>query len=325
MRALLCRELKGIEGLELVELPLPEPGPGEIRIAVAAAGVNFADLLITRGTYQERPSLPFVPGFEVAGVVDALGPGVLGPAPGTRVLAVLDYGGFAEYAVARASDVVPIPEILDERHAAALPIVYGTALGGLAWRAGLKAGETLLVHGAAGGAGLAAVEVGKAMGARVIATARGAEKLAIAREHGADLVFDSETEELAKSLKEATGGRGVDVVFDPVGGRMFEVGLRAIAWEGRIVIVGFAAGEVPQIPANILLVKNCAAIGFYWGSYRRHDPDRVRRGFEQLLDWYVRGQIRPLVLELFSLEQAREALARLERRLARGKVVITLR
>ncbi|MCS7267636.1 MAG: NADPH:quinone oxidoreductase family protein [Geminicoccaceae bacterium] len=325
MRALLCREPSGIDGLELCELPVPEPGPGEIRIAVTAAGVNFADLLIVRGTYQERPTPPFVPGFEVAGVVDALGPGVPGPPPGTRVLAVLDHGGYAEYAVARTQDVVPIPEILDDRTAAALPVVYGTALGGLAWRGRLGPGETLLVHGAAGGVGLAAVEVGKAMGARVIATARGAERLAIAREHGADLLFDSGTEDLHRVLRAATGGRGVDVVFDPVGGKLFEASLRAIAWEGRIVVVGFASGEIPKIPANILLVKNCDVAGFYWGSYRRHDPARIKAGFERLFAWYETGRIRPLVSETFPLDAAREALRRLERRLATGKLVVEVR
>jgi NADPH2:quinone reductase len=322
MRAILCRDTTGLDALELAELPDPLPGPGELRIAVAAAGVNFADSLMITGRYQERPPLPFVPGLEIAGRVDAIGAGVEGPSLGQRVLALVDSGGFAEKAVARADDVVPLPDHIDDVAAAGFAIAYGTAIGALDWRAGLRSGERLLVHGAAGGAGLAAVEVGRAMGAEVVATARGEAKLAVAREHGAAHAIDSETPELSARLKELSGGRGFDVVFDPVGGALFDASLRAIAWGGRIVLVGFASGKVPQIPANILLVKNAAALGFYWGSYRRHDPARLRAGFATLLDWHRQGRIRPHVGHVLPLARTAEAIGLLLDRHSTGKVVV---
>jgi NADPH2:quinone reductase len=271
---------------------------------------------------QKPPPLPFVPGLEVAGKVDALGPGVEGLKLGARVLALLDRGGFAEFALARAVDVIPLPESMDDLTAAGFAIAYGTALGALDWRAGLEAGETLLVHGAAGGVGLTAVEVGKAMGASVIATARGADGLEVAHAHGADHALDGALPELAARLKERTGGRGVDVIFDPVGGALFEASLRAIAWGGRIVVVGFASGTVPQIPANILLVKNAAALGFYWGSYRRHDPARLHAGFETLFRLHAEGRIRPHVSHVLPLDCTAEAIGLLLDRRSTGKVVV---
>jgi NADPH2:quinone reductase len=291
---------------------------------VKAAGLNFADLLMLQGRYQEKPPLPFTPGLELAGEIDAVGAGVNGLAVGQRVLAFVDRGAFAEYAVARASDVIPLPNSLDDVTAAGFPIAYGTAIGGLRWRAELHAGETLLVHGAAGGVGLTAVEVGKAMGAIVIATARGADRLAVPKEHGADHALDSEAPDLRECLKELTGGRGVDVVFDTVGGAMFDLSLRAIAWEGRIVLVGFASGTVPQIPANVLLVKNASALGFYWGSYRRHDPERLRESFAELLAWHKEGRLRPHTSHRLPLAQAGEALRLLAERKSTGKVVLTM-
>jgi NADPH2:quinone reductase len=324
MRAILCRELSGPDGLCLGELPLPEPGAGEVRLKVAAAGVNFADSLMLEGRYQERPPLPFVPGLEVAGRIDALGAGVQGLAPGQRVIGLLDRGGFAEAAIARAEDVIPLPESMDDVNAAGFAIAYGTAVGALDWRARLQPGETLLVHGAAGGVGLTAVEVGKAMGATVIATARGAGRADMARAHGADHALDSETPDLASRLKDLTKGRGVDVAFDPVGGAMFDAALRAIAWEGRIVLVGFASGSVPQIPANILLVKNAAALGFYWGSYRRRDPARLRASFSTLFRWHAEGRLRPLVSHALPLVRAAEAIRLLRDRKSTGKVVLTI-
>ena len=338
MRAILCRQHGGPENLTLAnDVPDPEPGEGEVRVRVRAAGVNFADGLMVRGQYQERPPLPFTPGLEVAGEIDAVGPGVASQAglePGRRVLAMVDRGGFAERVVARAGDVVPLPEdggdgrhVMDAVTAAGFAIAYGTAHGALRWRANLAAGETLLVNGAAGGVGLTAVEVGKAIGARVIATARGPDKLAVALEHGADEALDSETPDLAARLK-ALGapsdqGGGIDVVFDPVGGAVFEASLRAIAWEGRIVVVGFASGVVPQIPANILLVKNAAALGFYWGSYRRRDPARLRAGFAELFRWHGEGRICPHVSATLPLERAADALRLIAERRSTGKVVLT--
>jgi NADPH2:quinone reductase len=323
MRAVLCRELTGLDGLELADLPPPEPGPGEVRLVVAAAGVNFADSLMIAGRYQDRPTLPFVPGLEVAGRIDAVGNGASELKAGQRVLAPVDRGGFAEAAIARAEDVVPLPDSIDDVTAAGFAIAYGTAHGALQWRAGLQAGETLLVHGAAGGVGLTAVEVGAAMGANVVATARGADKLAVAARHGAGQTLDSECQDLVGQLKALLGRTGADVVFDPVGGPVFEASLRVIAWEGRIVIVGFASGKVPQIPANILLVKNAAALGFYWGSYRRHDPARLRASLELLLRWHAEGKLRPHVSHVLPLERTAEAIGLLISRTSTGKVVVT--
>ena len=323
MRAVLCRELRGPDALELADLPAPEPGACGVRVQVRAAGVNFADSLMLAGRYQEKPHLPFTPGLELAGVIDKVGAGVRGLEPGQRVLAVVSHGAFAEQAVARAEDVVVLPDDMDEVTAAGFAIAYGTAHGALRWRADLHAGETLLVHGAGSGVGLTAVECGKAIGAVVIATARGAEKLEVARAHGADHVIDSESADLKERIRELTDGRGADVVYDPVGGAAFDVSLRTIAWEGRIVTIGFASGQVPQIPANLLLVKNCSVHGFYWGSYRKHDPERLRDGFKELFDWHRRGLIRPLVSQTLPLARTAEAIALLTERRAIGKVVVT--
>lgn len=324
MRAIVCRALEGPDSLELADLPEPETGACGVRIRVRAAGLNFADSLMLRGRYQEKPPLPFVPGLEVAGEVDAVGAGVRGLRPGQRVLAVVNHGAFAEKVVARADDVVPLPDDMDDVTAAGFAIAYGTAHGGLRWRADLHAGEVLLVHGAGGGVGLTAVECGKALGATVIATARGAEKLELARAHGADHALDSDDDDLKSTIRELTAGRGVDVAYDPVGGSMFDLSLRTIAWEGRIVVIGFASGTVPQIPANVLLVKNAAVLGFYWGSYRKHDPERLRDGFHELFDWHRQGRIRPHVSQTLPLEQAADGIRLLTERKSTGKVVLTV-
>jgi len=325
MRALVCRKLTGTAGLELAELPPPEVGACHVHIDVEAAGINFSDSLMLEGRYQHRPALPFVPGLEVAGRIEAVGVGVGGLARGQRVMALLDHGGFAEQAVARADDVIGLPDGLDAATAAGFAITYGTAFGALVWRAGLAKGEALLVHGAAGGVGLTAVECGKALGATVIATARGPERTALARAHGADHVVDSEAGDLVEQVRSLTEGRGADVVFDPVGGKMFEASLRCTAWEGRIILIGFASGTIPQIPANILLVKNIAAVGFFWGSYRRHDPERLRAGFKRLFDWHAAGLIRPVVSERVALDEVATAIDRLRRRQTSGKLVVDVR
>ena len=322
MRAIVCRTLDGPDALHLEEVPEPGTGACGVRIRVRAAGLNFADSLMLRGRYQERPPLPFTPGLELAGEIDAVGAGVRGLRVGQRVMAVVNHGAFAEKVVARADDVVPLPDDMDDVTAAGFAIAYGTAHGGLRWRADLHAGEVLLVHGAGGGVGLTAVECGKALGATVIATARGDAKLAVAREHGADHVLDSDAPELKERIRELTAERGVDVAYDPVGGAMFDLSLRCIAWEGRIVVIGFASGTVPQIPANVLLVKNAAVMGFYWGSYRKHDPERLRDGFAELFDWYRQGRIRPHVSETLPLEDAAEAIRLLTERKSIGKVVL---
>ncbi|MEM9442124.1 MAG: NADPH:quinone oxidoreductase family protein [Pseudomonadota bacterium] len=324
MRAVVCHELGGLDRLTLGELPVPQPGPGEILIKVTAAGLNFADLLIIKGEYQEKPDLPFAPGLEIAGSVEQLGPDVEGISLGQRVMATVAYGGFAEFAVARVGDVVALPDSVGDIVAAGFAIAYGTAYGSLQWATQLMAGETLLVHGAAGGVGLATVECGKALGATVIATARGKDRLAVATAHGADHVIDTSTEDIRERVKALTAGRGVDVVFDPIGGDVFEASLRSTAWSGRVIIIGFAGGRVQQVPANILLVKNISAIGFYWGSYRKHDPRRVQAGFKTLLDWADDDRIDPHVSMTFELNQYHDALRALEARKSTGKIVLTI-
>ena len=324
MRAVQCKELTGLDGLVIGEIPEPNPGPGEMRVRVRAAGVNFADSLIIKGQYQEKPALPFVPGMEIAGRIDACGPGVGGFAVGDRVMATLGHGGFAEAAVCSAEDVVRLPDSMDDVTAAGFAIAYGTAYGALCWAGRLQAGETLVVHGAAGGVGLATVECGRALGARVIASARGADHLAVASEHGAAATIDTASEDVRARIKALTGGRGADVIFDPIGGDVFEASLRSIAWGGRLLVIGFASGQIPRIPANLLLVKNASAVGFYWGSYRRHDPARVRTAFETLLRWYGEGRISPLVSEVRPLAEAPQALERLLARKSSGKIVLSM-
>jgi NADPH2:quinone reductase len=324
MRAIVCRELVGPDGLALEDWPVAEPGPGEVRIRVRAAGLNFADTLIIKGQYQDKPALPFVPGIEVAGQIEQAGEGVAGFVPGDRVMATLDRGGFAEAAVTAAGNVVRLPDSIDDVTAAGFAIAYGSAYGALVWAGRLQAGETLLVHGAAGGVGLAAVECGLALGAKVIASARGAEHLEVARAHGATALIDTAGEDVRARVRELTEAKGADVVFDPIGGELFTASLRSIAWEGRLLVIGFASGQIPQIPANLLLVKNAAAIGFYWGSYRRHDPARVRAAFDELLRWHAEQRIRPHVSETHPLGDARRALERLLARQSTGKIVLTM-
>lgn len=323
MRAIVCDAFGSTDALRLTPCEPPVPGPGEVCIRVAAAGLNFADILMVQGTYQETPAPPFIPGMEVAGEVVAVAPDVHRIAPGERVLAVVSKGGFAEQAVARAGDVFALPPAMDDATAAGFPITYGTAHGALVWRAGLRHGETLLVHGAAGGAGLAAVEVGKALGARVIATAGGAAKGELVRAHGADRVIDHKSEDVRERVKDLTEGRGADAVFDPVGGDIFDTSLRCTAWSGRLVVIGFASGTVPQIPANILLVKNLSVLGLHWGAYRHHAPALLQQQFVELFRWYEAGLLHPHVGEFHDLADATTALRRLQDRQAQGKVILT--
>lgn len=325
MRAMICEDFGGIDALKLAERPEPVPGPGEVAIEVAASGVNFADTLLVTGEYQEKPQTPFSPGLEVAGTVRTVGEGVTRVAPGERVLAVTRHGGFAEVAIAQEAATFVIPQTLNFTTAAGFPVTYGTAHGALVWRAGLKRGETLVVHGAAGGVGLATVEVGKAMGATVIATAGGPEKVALAKAHGADHGIDYRSEDLRARIKELTGGRGADVVFDPVGGSAFDASLRSTAWGGRIVVIGFASGEVPKAPANLLLVKNLSVMGFYWGSYIQHAPELFREQFVDLFRWYEAGSLHPLISQTYALEDAAEALRALKTRKTTGKIVVTVK
>jgi NADPH:quinone reductase len=324
MRAIQCNAWGEIGGLVLADLPPPSaPGPGQVAIEVAAAGVNFADILIVGGKYQERPMPPFTPGFEIAGRVAAVGPRCTRIKPGDRVLAVLDHGGFAEAALARESDVFVLPPAMDFATAAGFAIAFGTAHGALTWRADLKAGELLLVLGAAGGVGLTAVEIGKALGARVIACAGGPEKLAIAKAHGADHLIDYRRESIRGRVREIAEGGGADVVYDPVGGESFDQALRAASWGGRLVVVGFAGGKVQQVPANILLVKNLAVLGLYWGAYRRHRPAMLPPAFAEMFGWWAQGKLTPLISARYDLAEAKTALQEIAERKATGKIVLT--
>jgi len=324
MKAMICRDLGEQARLEVQDVPPPDLEAGGVRIAVAAAGLNFADTLVLSGRYQERQQPPFAPGMEVAGRVVEIGAGVTGVKPGDRVMAAVGAGGYAEQAIAAAEDVIAIPDEMDFVTAAGFPIAYGTSHHALTARAGLKAGEVLLVHGAAGGVGLTAVEIGRALGATVIATAGSAEKLAVAQAHGADHLINYREEDVKARVRAFTAGRGADVVYDPVGGEVFEASLRCTAQDGRLLVIGFACGEVPQIPANLLLVKNLTVIGYYWSAYRRSHAEELRAGFRELLDWYKAGRIKPKVSATFPLDGANEGLDLLRRRGSTGKVVLVV-
>ncbi|HLJ64217.1 MAG TPA: NADPH:quinone oxidoreductase family protein [Stellaceae bacterium] len=324
MRAWLCREFGGVEKLSLEDIPSPLIRAEGVRIKIHAAGVNFADTLMVAGLYQEKPPFPFIPGLEVAGVVTELGSGVSGLKVGDRVLAIPGQGGFAEEAVVAAPLVYRIPDSMDFIAAAGFPIAYGTSHGAFAWRARLKRAERVLVLGASGGVGLTAVEIAKAMGAEVIAAAGGAEKLAIARRHGADHLIDYQTEDIRARVKEITGGEGVEVVYDPVGGESFDAALRATAWEGRILIIGFASGRIPQIPANIALVKNIDLLGFYWSSYQRRQPAKMAQSFATLFNWYEEGKLKPHISDRLDLREIAAAFTLLKTRRSTGKVVMTV-
>jgi NADPH2:quinone reductase len=321
MRAALVREWGR---LEAGEAPKPAPGPGQVLIAVAAAGVNFADTLLVAGKYQEKPTFPFAPGLEAAGTVAACGPGAARFKPGDRVLATAEYGAFAEFAAVPEGDAFAIPAGMDFVTAAGFPVIYGTAHLALTRYLRLRAGETLVVHGAGGGAGLAAVECGKALGATVIATAGSPEKLALAKTRGADHGIDYSREDLRQRIKELAGSEGADAVFDPVGGDAFDASLRSTKWGGRIAVIGFASGRVPQIPANILLVKNLAVHGVYWGGHRKRYPEAIAYGFAELLRWHAEGRLRPHVSHRVPLDEAARALELLTSRRAQGKVVVTV-
>lgn len=303
----------------LVERPLPEPAAGQVRIRIAACGLNFADLLMAEGRYQDRPGLPFIPGMELSGTVDALGDGVTAPAIGTRVACHAGHGGLAEAVCVPATDALPLPDTLPFVPAAGFLIAYGTSHLALTHKARLQAGERLLVLGAAGGVGLTAVEVGKLLGAEVIACARGADRLAFARAAGADVVIDSDAPDLKDRLK-AMGG--IDVVYDPVGGDAFDAALRATRPDGRLLAIGFASGKVPQVPANILLVKNLTVSGFWWGGYAESAPALLRASLATLLDWQAQGRLHPHVSHVLPLSRAPEGLDLLRQRAATGKVVI---
>jgi len=323
MKAVRCTAWGPPENLVLEELPDPVPGPDEVVVDVRAAGVNFPDVLTIQGTYQIRPPLPFTPGNEFAGVVRAVGPGVTAFAPGDNVIGFTRTGAFAEQALAPVSALLPMPAAMDFDVAAALTLTYGTAYHALADRGAVKPGETILVLGASGGVGLAAIEVGKALGARVIAAASSDEKLSVCAAHGADVLVNYERDDLRAALRAATDGRGPDVIVDPVGAKYSEPALRSIAWRGRHLVIGFAAGSIPQLPWNLMLLKGASVVGVFWGDFTRKERDAHLAAMAHLAEWHRQGALRPLVSQRYALTDTAQALRDMAARKVIGKVVIT--
>jgi NADPH2:quinone reductase len=324
MKAVLCKQFGPPRSLVVEELPSPRPGPGEVVISVKAASVNFPDVLIIQNKYQFKPPLPFSPGSELAGVVKEAGAGVSAFKPGDRVIAFTTYGAFAEEAKVEAERLLPLPEKMSFAEGAAFLLTYGTSDHALRDRGALRAGETLLVLGAAGGVGLAAIEIGKALGARVIACASSEDKLAVCREHGADETINYAAEDVRERIKALTGGRGVDVVYDPVGGPYSEPAFRSIAWRGRLLVIGFAAGDIPKLPLNLALLKGASIVGVFWGDFVRREPREFAESVRQLGRWHAEGKLRPHVSQTFPLEKAAEALELMAARQVKGKVVLTV-
>ncbi len=322
MKAVRCTAWGPPDSLVLQDLPEPVAGPGDIVVDVKAAGVNFPDVLTVQGKYQVRPPLPFTPGNEFAGVVRAVGAGVDGFAPGQRVIGFTRTGAFAEQAVAPASAFLPMPDDMDFDVAAAITLTYGTSYHAVADRGALQAGETMLVLGAAGGVGVAAIEIGKSLGARVIAAASSDEKLAACKAHGADVLINYETEDLREALRAATEGRGPDVVYDPVGGKYSEPALRSIAWRGRHLVVGFAAGEIPRLPWNLMLLKGASVVGVFWGDFTRKEQEAHLAAMARITAWIAEGKLKPLVSRRYSLAETAQALQDMAARKVIGKVII---
>jgi NADPH:quinone reductase len=324
MKAVLCKELGPASGLVVEELPSPVPRPGEAVVAVKAVGLNFFDTLIIEGKYQYKPDPPFSPGAEFAGIVKSVGPEVRQFAPGDRVMGFCGWGAAREEVAAPVSALAAMPAAISFEEAAGLIVTYGTTFHALNDRAQLRSGEILAVLGASGGVGQAAIELGKAMGARVIACASSRDKLAICRSLGADEVVNYADAELRDALKRLTDGRGVDVVYDPVGGALSEPALRATAWDGRFLVIGFASGTIPKIPLNLVLLKGCALVGVFWGDHVAREPDKHRANMAKLAELCGAGQIRPRIDRVFPLDDAAAALGVLSRREAQGKVVLAV-
>ena len=325
MKAVLCKTLGPARNLVLEEMASPLPKKNEILLDVQAAGVNFPDTLIIEGKYQFQPPLPFSPGGEAAGVVAAIGEKAGAFQVGDRVMALTGWGAFAEQVAVPFYNVLPIPASMDFTTAAAFGMTYGTSMHALRQRGQLQAGETLLVLGASGGVGLAAVEIGKAMGARVIAAASSAEKLAVAKAAGADELIDYSQANLREEIKRLTGGQGVDVIYDPVGGELFEQAVRGLAWNGRLLVVGFASGSIPQLAANLVLLKGAAVLGVFWGAFAQRQPEDNAANFRQLFAWHAEGKLKPLVSQTYPLAEAGAAIEKLGQRQAVGKLVVLAR
>ena len=322
MKALLCREYGPIEGLKVEEVPSPRPGPTEVVVEVKASSLNFPDALLVQGLYQVKPPLPFSPGMELAGIVKDVGAGVRGVKSGDCVVASPGRGGFAQECVVPADRLSPLPAGMDFETGSAFVLTYCTSLHALKDCGHLQPGETLVVLGAAGGVGTSAIEVGKAMGAKVIAAASSEEKLAFCKELGADDGIDYEKSDLRQRILDLTRGKGADVVYDPVGGAYTEAALRATAWRGRLLVIGFASGTIPAVKLNLALLKERSLIGVYWGEWTQRDPAGQRRNVEQLAAWFAEGKIKPAVMERVSLEEAPAAMQRLLQRKVKGKVVV---
>jgi NADPH2:quinone reductase len=322
MKAALCKEWGPPEGLRVEDVASPTPGPGEVLVEVHAAGVNFPDTLIIQKKYQFQPELPFSPGGEVAGIIKAVGDGVTRCQVGDRVVGGATWGGFAQEAIIKADRIVPIPDGMNFATASAYVLAYGTSLHALKDRAILQAGETLLVLGAAGGVGMAAVEIGKAMGARVIAAASSEDKLAFCRSKGADDTINYASEDLRERIKTLTGGAGPDVIYDPVGGSYTEAAFRSIGWGGRHLVVGFADGQVPKLPLNLPLLKGASIVGVFLGAFLRRDPETTREHLRDLIALYESGRVKPTVIETYRLEDTPLALRAIMERRVKGKIVI---
>jgi len=323
MRALICKDFAPYDQLSVEDVPEPPLGEGMVMIDVRAAGVNFPDILLVEGKYQMKPPTPFIPGMEAAGVVSALGEGVANIAQGDRVIAATMLGAFAEKVPVHSSQIVPMPDAMSFEEGAALTTIYGTSYHALKDRAKLKAGETVLVLGAAGGVGVATVQIAKAMGARVIAAASSGEKLDFARENGADELINYSTEDLKARVKELTGGKGVDVVYDPVGGDFSEAALRATGWDGRFLVIGFASGPIPKIPLNLALLNSRNILGVFWGAWAGSHPRENALNMKEIFDLYEAGKIKPQISAAYALDDYRSAFEDLMGRKVKGKVVLT--
>jgi len=323
MKAVLCKELGPPEKLVVEDVPSLKAGKGQVVVSVKAAGVNFPDTLIIQGKYQFKPEPPFSPGGEVAGEIKEVGEGVAGFKPGDRVIAAATWGGFAQELVADADRLVRMPDEMDFVSASAFVLTYGTSYHALKDRAQLQAGETLLVLGASGGVGLSAIQIGKAIGARVIAAASSDAKLTVCKSNGADELINYASEDLRTRVKAITAGRGVDVVYDPVGGSYSELALRDMAWNGRFLVVGFAAGDIPKIPLNLALLKGCSIVGVFWGAFTKNEAQKNRRNNEELMQLFVAGKVKPHIHATYPLERAAEALNEVLLKRVSGKVVLT--
>ena len=323
MKAVVCKAWGLPETLVIEDVPTPVPQAGEVLVTIHAASVNYPDVLMIQKKYQVQPALPFIPGREVAGPVAARGEGVSNVQVGDRVIAFCGMGGFAEAVLAKAAGLIPIPPELDDATAASFTLVYGTSHHAVVDRGELKAGQTMLVLGAAGGVGLAAVEIGKAVGAKVIAAASTDEKLAVCKAHGADLLINYSSQDLRAAIKDATGGLGPDLIYDPVGGIYAEPTFRSIGWRGRYLVIGFANGEIPKLPLNLTLLKGASVVGVFWGDYVAREPKHFAADLQEMFGWIQQGKLRPHISARYALAQGAQALNDLMNRKVTGKVIIT--